>query len=119
MDAAMARIRIVKALSKWVPIEPDSTRCVDDRRVDYAPGRVRVPEESLFPMTDDGSWAPFLDGGSPWLHANLVMTVDGRPIVTLATRSLENGRKPSGTHTDIAINVSFQDKSVAEVVRRV
>jgi len=121
MDAVVARQRIVHGLARWVSLDPDLARCIDDRdvdysQVDYSPLRVRVPENMLFQMTEDGPWAPFLDGSSPWLHANLVMTTDGRPIVTLRMQSFENGRQPSGTYSEIDVNVSFQNQSVAEVV---
>jgi len=121
MDLAVTRSRIVDGLSQWVRIDPNRTLCVDEEHVHYgqvdsSPPYVRVPEESLFPMNDDGPWATFLDGGSPWIHANLVLTADGSPILTLSTQSLANGRQPSGTYAEIAVNVSFQNQSVAEIV---
>lgn len=118
MDADTARRRVMAGLTQWATLDSDLVRCVDDGEVDYSdPPRVRVPEGSLFAMGDDESWSPFVDGGSPWLHATLLLTADGSPIVILASQSIKNGRRSPGTYHEVSVNFSFGQR-VAELLPR-
>ena len=75
-----------------------------------------MPEGVLLAMIDDRSWAPFIDGSAPWLHADLILTPDGLEIITLRIEMVANGRQPPRTDPEFSVNVSFSNRSVAEVV---
>jgi hypothetical protein len=75
---------IRQRLSQWVSIDAAVTVFVADDVLIYSSGeRVRAPRAAGFRLGDAGAWERLLAGTPSWLHANLLFTTGGDPVVSL------------------------------------
>jgi hypothetical protein len=100
--------RVIQSrLRPWFNVEADRVLFVPDEALVYnLGGPIAVPRSAAFTIGDTDAWGRFIAGDLGWLHANLLLTAAGDPVISLRRGPDVAKKSAAPDELPFSINVS-------------
>ena len=96
-------------LERWGRIDGNRVVFIPDESLKYRRGQTVLGQrENAFTIADASRWAKYLDDGQSWLHANLLVTRQHDPVISLRRGPSVNKVSTGPDGLPFSINVSVE-----------